>query len=121
MKTLILLSALVVMIVGCSDNITTQYSTYAEAKSDNLFERGWLPDILPPSTINIQVTNDLDKNTSIGEFFIEKSDVELFLDKVEQTKKVNEYRFTRGSYQWVFTMKRDGLVTYRLNEAGVSN
>ncbi|MCG6464903.1 hypothetical protein K6U37_13970 [Vibrio parahaemolyticus] len=120
MKTF-LVSTLAMMIVGCSDNVTTEYSTYAEAKDDNLFERGWLPDILPTSTINIEVTNDLDQNTSVGEFFIEKSAVELFLDKVEQTEKVNEYRFIRDGHQWIFTMKRDGLVTYRLDDLSVKH
>ena len=121
MKTFILVSTLAMMIVGCSDNVTTEYSTYAEAKNDNLFERGWLPDILPTSTINIEVTNDLDQNTSIGEFFIKKSAVELFLDKVEQTEKVNEYRFIRDGHQWIFTMKKDGLVTYRLDDFSVNH
>ncbi len=115
MKTLILISTLA-MIVGCSEDITTEYSTYAEAKNDNLFERGWLPDILPKSTVNIEVTNRLDQNTSVGEFFIEKSAIELFLDKVEQTENVNEYRFIRDNNQWVFTVNSDGRVTYRLDE-----
>ncbi len=115
MKTLILISTLA-MIVGCSEDITTEYSTYAEAKNDNLFERGWLPDILPKSTVNIEVTNRLDQNTSVGGFFIEKSAIELFLDKVEQTENVNEYRFIRDNNQWVFTVNSDGRVTYRLDE-----
>ncbi|EOW0803646.1 hypothetical protein ACN2MB_004695 [Vibrio parahaemolyticus] len=115
MKTLILISTLA-MIVGCSEDITTEYSTYAEAKNDNLFERGWLPDILPKSTVNIEVTNRLEQNTSVGGFFIEKSAIELFLDKVEQTENVNEYRFIRDNNQWVFTVNSDGRVTYRLDE-----
>ncbi|WP_248386515.1 hypothetical protein [Vibrio sp. ED004] len=62
MKSILLTSALMVL-VGCSDQVTNEYSTYAEAKSDNLFDRAWLPDILPESTTSIEVTNDLDNNS----------------------------------------------------------
>lgn len=51
-----------------SDTVTSRYGNLAEARADRLFERGWLPDILPPSAHAIRTTNDLDHNTSQGEF-----------------------------------------------------
>ncbi len=77
MKVISLLSALV-LLAGCSDAVTNQYATYAEAQQDNLFERGWLPDILPESTIDIEVVNNLDNNTSHGGFLIEESGLQAF-------------------------------------------
>lgn len=114
MRILIVLSALV-MIIGCSEDISTEYSTYAEAQNDNLFERGWLPDILPKSTTNIEVINDLDSNTSVGGFVIEKSSIDEFLDKVESTDSINQYRYVGDDGVWIFTVTSEGVVTYRLD------
>jgi hypothetical protein len=36
-----------------------------------LFERGWLPDIVPDSSREITINNDLDLNLSKGEFFFD--------------------------------------------------
>ena len=58
----VLFSALA-LISGCSDAVSDEYSTYAQAKEERLFDRGWLPDILPKSTVKIEVNNDLDVNT----------------------------------------------------------
>lgn len=51
-----------------SDIVTKRYASLVDARADQLFERGWLPDILPPSTHNIRTSNNLDLNVSTGEF-----------------------------------------------------
>ncbi|PML53537.1 hypothetical protein [Vibrio lentus] len=114
MKVISLLSALV-LLAGCSDAVTNQYATYAEAQQDSLFERGWLPDILPESTIDIEVVNNLDNNTSHGGFLIEESGLQVFLQQVKPTDSDNQYRFVEGDHVWTFTVNTDGLVTYRLD------
>ena len=71
MKAFLLLFALILSTSGCgdlSDTVTNQYATLADARDDDLFNRGWLPDVLPPSARNIRTSNNLDINTSIGEF-----------------------------------------------------
>ena len=50
------------------DLVISRYSTLAAARTDQVFERGWLPDILPPSTYKIETANNLDLNTSEGQF-----------------------------------------------------
>ncbi|MDN3630924.1 hypothetical protein [Vibrio lentus] len=115
MKAISLLSALV-LLAGCSDAVTNQYATYAEAQQDNLFERGWLPDILPESTIDIEVVNNLDNNTSHGGFLIEESGLQVFLQQVKPTDSDNQYRFVEGDHVWTFTVNNDGLVTYKLGD-----
>jgi hypothetical protein len=42
-----------------------------------LFDRGWLPEILPPSSRDIRVSNDLELNTSEGEFRFASPDFAL--------------------------------------------
>src|SRR5262245_12594457 len=54
-------------LAGC-DTVASHYPTLADARSDRLFERGWLPDILPASSTSIRVSNDVDTNVSEGEF-----------------------------------------------------
>src|SRR5688500_8592456 len=68
----------VVVAVGCiilvallllpTDVVDNRYSSLADARADHLFERGWLPDILPASAHDIRTTNNLDLNLSEGEF-----------------------------------------------------
>ena len=49
----------VAFLLLCScDVVTSKYATLADARNDRLFERGWLPDILPPSTREISVNPD---------------------------------------------------------------
>ena len=50
------------------DVVERSYPTLESARRDRLFERGWLPDVLPPSSSRIAVSNNLDLNTSRGSF-----------------------------------------------------
>lgn len=60
---------------GCfSDTVTDRYASLADARADRLFERGWLPDILPSSAIRIRTSNNLDLNISTGEFSFTPAD-----------------------------------------------
>jgi hypothetical protein len=74
-KLIVLVAALCA--VAC-DEVTTTYKTVQDARADRLFERGWLPDILPPSARNIRITSDLDVNTSSGEFYFWVEDFPTF-------------------------------------------
>lgn len=61
-----------------ADLVTSHYSTLNDARADLLFERGWLPDILPASAHDIRTTNDVDINTSEGEFWFKPADYQAF-------------------------------------------
>jgi hypothetical protein len=64
------------------DLVTSNYATVKEARADQLFARGWLPDILPMSAHDIRVTNDVDINTSNGEFRFLASDYRAFASRL---------------------------------------
>lgn len=70
------------LIVGCSDVMDNYYPTYQDALENKLFTRGWLPNILPESTKKIEVSNDLDLNTSVGRFVIDKQDRDAFISQL---------------------------------------
>lgn len=58
------------------------YPTYQDALENKLFTRGWLPNILPESTRKIEVSNDLDLNTSVGRFVIDKQERDAFISQL---------------------------------------
>src|SRR4029450_10463956 len=66
------------MVAACSgDVVTDRYATLQDARADEVFGRGWLPDVLPPSSHDIRTSNDLDLNTSVGEFSFLPGEFEL--------------------------------------------
>ncbi|MFA6241616.1 MAG: hypothetical protein WC655_11830 [Candidatus Hydrogenedentales bacterium] len=69
------------LLAGC-DVVTSEYPTRADAEAESLFARGWLPDFLPASSTDIVTHNDLDINTSWGEFRFEPSELDAFLARL---------------------------------------
>ena len=126
MRTPILTYLLCLFLVGCSDVVTRDYKTYNDAVSDELFGRGWLPELIPSSSFNIKTSNNLDVNTSEGEFSFPPGDTQAFVSKlhpysgrkspyVEYDKVVKRriaqgytpYEYTKDSSIWVFFLNAD--------------
>lgn len=73
---------------GCAlpdETVTSHYETLDAARKDHLFDRGWLPDLLPSSSINIRTSNDLDINISEGSFHFAAADYAGFTHKQDAT------------------------------------
>jgi len=64
----ILFYALLLVLTGCADEVTTRFANLADAKSAGAFKRGWLPPVLPDSAKAIVEINDLDSNKGTGAF-----------------------------------------------------
>ena len=111
----LLLPALV-LLSGCSDVVSSEYSTYEKANEERLFDRGWLPDILPESTLNIKVSNDLDSNTSEGSFIINEPALSEFIGNLKPTESTNQFQFVDGENVWVFKVGGDSFVSYTLSK-----
>jgi len=69
-------------LAGCSDRFTETYSTQKEPGQDQVFERGWLPDILPASAHSLRVSGDVDINNGDGEFLVSAADLAPFAAKL---------------------------------------
>lgn len=121
---------------GC-DVVTNKYPTLQDAREDALFRRGWLPDILPESAVSIRTSNDLDINTSEGEFTIAIQDVGDFVKqlsdvdepyaghsgyiKIMQLRGYEGFTYTEGD-TWLFLCKRKtGHCAYRLPYSGLGS
>ncbi|ELV8741271.1 TPA: hypothetical protein ACGU7N_004683 [Vibrio vulnificus] len=107
---------LLLVLAGCSDIVQSHYDNYQQAQADQLFERGWLPDVLPVSTTQIEVANDLDNNTSQGSFVIAEKEMAQFLSQLQPLETANQYRFESDNSVWIFTLEEAGKVRYQLNE-----
>ncbi|EJP4177826.1 hypothetical protein NUE03_004607 [Vibrio vulnificus] len=107
---------LLLVLTGCSDIVQSHYDNYQQAQADQLFERGWLPDVLPVSTTQIEVTNDLDNNTSQGSFLIAEKEIGQFLSQLQPLETANQYRFESDNSVWIFTLNEAGKVSYQLSE-----
>src|ERR1044071_6613866 len=95
----ILSVAAMLLLSGC-DDVTSSYDTVADARYDCLFERGWLPDILPRSTHNIRVTSNVDVNSADGEFSFDPADFPSFAAEFDSLYPPFNYR--AGGYTWTF-------------------
>ncbi len=82
------------LLASCDERVKSTYATRTDAVADLLFERGWLPDIIPPSSREIVTKNDLDLNTSSGEFFFDSVEASAFMGKMMRTPSLD-----RGDYQ----------------------
>jgi hypothetical protein len=108
------------LLVACGSSEQT-YATLREARSDHLFERGWLPDVLPPSTVDITIRTNLDLNTATGSFRFSSSEGGAFSAATrvggDERSWPSEWRefasrsratgsrasiYSRGSSHWLF-------------------
>jgi hypothetical protein len=96
----IILAAALLSVSSC-DVVTTRYATLDDARRDRLFERGWLPDILPASARDIHVSSDLDVNRSQGEFSFDPADFASFTSRL-RAKEDKTFEYSAGGSTWVF-------------------
>lgn len=109
--TVVALSALVLMSLSCDDTVENRYATRKEAEHDRLFERGWLPVIVPQSIRDIVTINDLDSNTSRGSFYFSGKDAEDFIAElsaqgVPDDKGYANYKYSAGDKVWQFSINK---------------
>lgn len=86
-----LAALVVVLLVGCDESQTSRYSSTSEARSRQLFEKGWLPDILPESASGIVVTTYVDIGWCKGEFRIPSAEIDGFIASMTANPMPFEY------------------------------
>ena len=101
-QSLVVCLAALLSLSSCSDVVTRTYATLDDARRDRLFERGWLPDILPPSARQIRVSSNLDVNTADGEFSFDPEHFAVFTARL-RARKDGSFEFSVDRNTWVFT------------------
>lgn len=122
------------MTVGCGDTITNHYANREKAEEAKLFERGWLPSLIPLSAMDITTTNDLDINISEGEFKFDLKETNEFIknlmpfsnlklpvsswqSKISILKKngYDAFEYTSDQSVWIFVVNnRTGHARYMM-------
>ena len=104
---------------GCDESVPLNYSTRADAEAESLFARGWLPEIIPPSSRSISMRNDLDLNISNGEFSFDPSDHGVFVSQLERVPSRDEDGSLAYAYEdwtfWITGGKNHCRFSMRLN------
>lgn len=72
-------------IFGAFGTIERSYRTKHDAQVDRLFGRGWLPEIIPGSSSSIELSSNLDINTSTGSFNFDTEDLDDFVRNIQNT------------------------------------
>jgi len=131
---LLLLSAACVAVWVLSDDVvTSRYATLAAARADDVFGRGWLPDILPASAQRIRTSNNPDLNVSEGEFIFGPKDYAQFQSRLgpyvlqdslalsaedvarKRSQGLEVATYAQGGNTWVFFCKAaEGHCEYTL-------
>ena len=108
-------------VAGCTDTFTERYSSLEAARRDRIFERGWLPDVLPRSSYSLRVSGDVDINTAKGEFSFHGAEFDGLVARlqpvsatdaipdtvVERTGELEKEgytarAYTHEQYSWIF-------------------
>jgi hypothetical protein len=97
----IIVAAALLSLSGC-DVTRTRYGTLDDARRDRLFERGWVPDILPASARDIHVSSDLDANRSQGDFSFDPADFATFTSYLH-VRDEKTFEYSAGGHTWVFS------------------
>jgi len=115
---------LMLVVVGCSDSIRTEFATLADAKAARAFERGWLPPLLPEEATCIVEVNDLDANVGRGSFRFPPGGMAAYLERLEKghgaaVRKISsgvEVQITHVATHWTLLLDpQAGQATYRVN------
>ena len=89
--------ALMLSLSGCYDD-GGSYGTLSEARGEAVFQRGLLPDILPPSAYDIRITSN---GVSLeGEFRFDPADFSTFAAQFESLYQ--PFEFSVGDSAWTF-------------------
>jgi hypothetical protein len=72
--------ALLLILLLTSCNLDVNNSNYANLSDAN--GKTWLPDVLPPSTINIKETTNVDLNNAYGEFSFSPNEAPKLFSKL---------------------------------------
>jgi hypothetical protein len=74
---ILLFGLLSLALSGCLDRVD-EYDTIDDAKKNHVFDKGWLPDILPPSTHDLKVVTTVEISAGRGNFSFDPQDYGAF-------------------------------------------
>lgn len=116
----ICLSAL--LLVSCGqDAVTSHYKTYSEVQKAGVIEKGWIPDFLPTSAVDIKEIHNVELDASRVEFTFKTEDSGFlkFFTEADNSSKAEILRGARLDV-WSHLKEHDKLRVYIRNSPGVA-
>jgi hypothetical protein len=105
-NTKFILSILIVIcLLACSERQTNHYPKYEDAVKDGAINRGWLPEIVPATAIEIYEQHDLDTNDVWIRFTLSSSERESIIRNLNilSHKEIIEIKLRNpSSVNWWF-------------------
>jgi len=90
------------------ESVSSSYATRAEAEADAVFERGWLPGIVPASVKAIEMSNDLNLNISNGDFRFDPQEHDAFVSHLLRSASDDKNGLSAYRYEdWIFWISRE--------------
>ena len=107
---ILLVLLLIAFLDQCDQVVRSDYKSFSEAKDNDLFVRGWLPEThFPKSARDIRVNNDLDANISWGEFYFDTNEYSFFVSQLEPHVEVKSSPL-RGWAEKVRSKLKEGFM-----------
>lgn len=117
----IMLSALFAMALsGCLDR-SDHYDDVSDARANHVFEKGWLPDMLPASAYDLRVITNVEVSAGHGRFRFDPKDYRTFftnlspydgvMSKIDSDNKsikmlldggYEAHTYSSGATNWIF-------------------
>lgn len=116
----ICLSAL--LLVSCGqDAVTSSYKAYSEVQKAGIIEKGWIPDFLPTSAVDIKEIHNVELDASRVEFTFQTED-SGFLKLFTEADSASKAEILRGARldAWSHLKEHDKLRAYVRNSPGVA-
>lgn len=76
-----LVLVLATTLIACLDQ-SDQYDSISDAKDSRVFEKGWLPDLLPTSTYDLKVITTVEVSAGRGEFRFSPNEYRAFSQRL---------------------------------------
>lgn len=76
-----LFAVLALILSGCLDR-SDEYETVDDARKSHVFDKGWLPDLLPASAYDLKVVTNVEISAGRGKFRFDPKDYPEFLAKL---------------------------------------
>ena len=98
----LLIIAYLFTVVGCSERIESFYETFDDAEKSGAVEKGWIPSVLPKSSVTIKEIHDLDSNNVWLCFEIKNIEDNDFLRSIEKvsSEDIKNYLPRDPKVQW---------------------
>ncbi len=110
----LILTVISLLLCSCGETPYTYYPSLSDAEKGGAIKRGWIPTILPPSTVQIHEQHNIDSNNTWIRFNAPTSELKILLGqlrKLTPTEINNLFPFRHPGKWWKPTEESKNMYT----------